>query len=310
MKISVLMSTFNGEEYIEAQLSSLLNQTRKIDELVIIDDCSLDNTVEKVNSFIEANSLNDFWIVKSNKKNKGWRANFIEGIQKTSGDILFFCDQDDIWFYNKVETVERVLISNAHIQVVASNETLWSGEQSEGRHVISENFDILELDDLGTNYFIRCSGCTMAAKREYIDKVLKYHRRGWAHDDFFWKMGILDGTFALLKDSTILHRIHGNNESRKKRTLQTSIIGVNTDIMVAEQLLKYLDDTAEIRPQETLIDKRKVLEHKKTAGLLHLEYFKTKKLWLLIKLGIKYSDIYRRKRQVVGDFLLVHGLRS
>ena len=51
-KISVAMTTYNGSNYIIKQLDSLKNQSRKIDELVICDDCSTDNTVELVNEYI------------------------------------------------------------------------------------------------------------------------------------------------------------------------------------------------------------------------------------------------------------------
>ena len=56
-KISVAMTTYNGSKYIIKQLDSLKNQSRKIDELVICDDCSTDNTVELVNDNIKSNNL-------------------------------------------------------------------------------------------------------------------------------------------------------------------------------------------------------------------------------------------------------------
>ena len=56
-KISVAMTTYNGSNYIIKQLDSLKNQSRKIDELVICDDCSTDNTVELVNEYIKSNNL-------------------------------------------------------------------------------------------------------------------------------------------------------------------------------------------------------------------------------------------------------------
>ena len=51
------MTTYNGSKYIIKQLDSLKNQSRKIDELVICDDCSTDNTVELVNDYIKSNNL-------------------------------------------------------------------------------------------------------------------------------------------------------------------------------------------------------------------------------------------------------------
>lgn len=302
MTISVLMSTYNGEQYITTQLESLLNQSMKIDEVVIIDDCSLDNTVSVVREFIKSHGLEMSWKAYKNEKNVGWRVNFMQGIQKTTGDILLFSDQDDIWLENKVEAVTRVLKENPQIQVAASNETLWTGEPVENMRIMSSTYDLVELDATGKDYFILCSGCTMAIRRTYINRVLKYHKMGWAHDDFFWKMAGIDGALALIRESTILHRIHGANESRKNRTLAATLTGIQTDLMVAEQLLQYLRDGApDIRDAQT---KTQVVEHKMAGSTCRLQFFQTKRPGLLLKLAFRYSDIYRKKRQILKDFLL------
>ena len=61
LKISVVISTYNGEQYIEEQMTSILRQSRKADEVLILDDCSNDNTTMIINNFINENSLNNEW---------------------------------------------------------------------------------------------------------------------------------------------------------------------------------------------------------------------------------------------------------
>ncbi len=302
MKISVLISTYNGEKFLAEQLESLLCQTCKIDEVVIVDDCSTDNTVAIARQYISDHCLEDAWKVYVNEQNVGWRINFMRGVTMTTGDILFFCDQDDIWLENKVEIMVGVLEKNQQLTVAASNETLWDGNVSTKAKVTSDVFDIIEMGKQEDTYFIRCSGCTMAIRRTFIDRVLKYHKDGWAHDDFFWKIAGLDGTLALVRESTILHRIHGNNESRKKRTLSKTLSGLKTDIMVAEQLLEYLlENQTNIHNAK---DKIEIVKHKKHGSMLRQEFFSTKKLSTLIKLALRFPDIYGRKRQIIKDFLL------
>lgn len=87
-KISVAMTTYNGSKYIIKQLDSLKNQSRKIDELVICDDCSTDNTVELVNDYIKSNNL-EGWNIYSNENNLGFINNFKQTIKKLPV-ILFF----------------------------------------------------------------------------------------------------------------------------------------------------------------------------------------------------------------------------
>ena len=64
MKISLIMAVYNGEKYLIKQLQSINNQTNKIDEVILIDDCSKDRSVEIIEEFIKENQLD------KNKKNE------------------------------------------------------------------------------------------------------------------------------------------------------------------------------------------------------------------------------------------------
>ena len=96
MTISVVMCCYNGEKYIQEQMDSLKNQSRKADEIIIIDDCSKDDTVQIIKNYIQQNELHS-WKLIENKKNKGWKENFMFGIRQAKGEVIFPCDQDDIW---------------------------------------------------------------------------------------------------------------------------------------------------------------------------------------------------------------------
>lgn len=307
MKISLLMSTYNGEKYIEEQLDSLLWQTRPIDEVMIIDDCSTDNTVNVIIKYIEFHGLSSTWKVKVNSENKGWRNNFFDGMDLTSGDILFFCDQDDVWFKDKVEKVYNVLITNYDISVVASKETLWKGVKKNKLVSDISCVEKIKLDATGKEYMIRCSGCTMAMKRTYINKIQPYYTSGWAHDDFFWKMGIVDECIALLQCSTILHRIHGKNESRKKRNFTSTVNGLDVDLRICKQLLRYIDDNKMVVNLPEV--KIKTIKHREKGTQLRINLFNKKDIKSFFKIVFHYSDIYRRKRQIIGDLLLALNLK-
>jgi glycosyltransferase involved in cell wall biosynthesis len=103
MKISVIMSTYNGEKYIVEQLESILAQTFRPNEVLINDDRSTEGTVDIIENFIKSNHLENLWKISVNKESKGCARNFIEGAMCASGDIIFFSDQDDIWDKEKIE---------------------------------------------------------------------------------------------------------------------------------------------------------------------------------------------------------------
>ena len=119
MKTSVVMATYNGSEFIREQLDSIKNQTMHVDEVVICDDRSKDDTVEIVRSFIADNSLQG-WNIEVNEVNLGYGSNFNKALLKASGDYIFFSDQDDIWEPDKVETMVRIMEENSDIKLLCS----------------------------------------------------------------------------------------------------------------------------------------------------------------------------------------------
>ncbi|GAB3547777.1 glycosyltransferase family 2 protein [Spirosoma fluminis] len=102
--ISVCLATYNGEKFIEEQLSSILIQLDKNDEIIISDDHSTDKTVEIIRK------INDTRIrLYYNDERRSVIANFENALKRAQGDIIFLSDQDDVWHRNKVEKVIKEL---------------------------------------------------------------------------------------------------------------------------------------------------------------------------------------------------------
>src|SRR3546814_6979697 len=100
--ISVCMGTYNGARWIEIQLGSILSQLSPEDEVVIVDDGSKDDTLDRVASFNDPRVR-----VLRNGRNRGVDLTFERALGEARGDIIFLSDQDDFWYPNKVETVLR-----------------------------------------------------------------------------------------------------------------------------------------------------------------------------------------------------------
>lgn len=92
------MATYNGAEYIQAQLDSILTQLGAEDEVIITDDCSTDNTVSILRAMGDARVR-----LYVNGEQRGVTANFYGALQKAKGDYIFLSDQDDIWLPDKVK---------------------------------------------------------------------------------------------------------------------------------------------------------------------------------------------------------------
>lgn len=102
MKTSVVLSAYNGEKYIFEQLESIRTQTVPVNEVLIFDDCSSDETSKICSNFIKIHGLSN-WKFVINTSNKGFKRNFLDGFKKATGDIIFIVDQDDKWRANRVE---------------------------------------------------------------------------------------------------------------------------------------------------------------------------------------------------------------
>lgn len=87
--ISIAMTTYNGEKYIERQLESIFSQTLPVDEIIICDDNSKDRTIEIIGRFIEKNQTDKIRLVH-NQENLGYIRNFYKAISLTKGDYIFW----------------------------------------------------------------------------------------------------------------------------------------------------------------------------------------------------------------------------
>ena len=104
MKVSLVMAVYNGEKYLIEQLDSIRKQTYPIDEVILIDDVSTDNSYELIHQYIDGYKLVNWKLIK-NENNLGYRKNFKKGLEIVDGDIIFLSDQDDRWHLNKIEVM-------------------------------------------------------------------------------------------------------------------------------------------------------------------------------------------------------------
>lgn len=107
MKFSVALCTFNGQQFLEAQLQSLARQERLPDELVVCDDASTDNTCAIVRDFQKSAPFEIRLHI--NAQNEGSTLNFARAIGLCRGEAIALCDQDDVWLPHKLCLQEQHL---------------------------------------------------------------------------------------------------------------------------------------------------------------------------------------------------------
>jgi len=120
--ISIALCTYNGENYLRQQLDSLIAQSYTNLEIVIIDDCSSDNTFNILKAYKKEYKNKNIHIFQ-NKDNIGFNQNFEKCLTKCSGEYICICDQDDIWQIDKVKKLYHVLKNSGGNSLMAYSDS-------------------------------------------------------------------------------------------------------------------------------------------------------------------------------------------
>jgi glycosyltransferase involved in cell wall biosynthesis len=199
------MATYNGEKYIKEQLDSILCQLNSNDEVIISDDNSKDGTLNIIRNF------KDKRIKIFRNEGKGLIDNFENSLAKSSGDVIFLADQDDIWCENKVKIFLEDF-KNGY-DLILSDGIIFD---SETNIVLQDSFFKFNKSKKGiVNNFFRNSymGCCMAFTSEVKVKILPFPRRIPMHDIWIGLVAELYFKVNFNKNKLIRYRKHFNNVS-------------------------------------------------------------------------------------------------
>ncbi len=210
MTVSVLMATYNGEKYIKEQLDSIVPYLCDDDELIVSDDGSSDSTLEIVKEY----QKNCPMIRITEGEHTGSSMNFASAVPKSRGDILLFCDQDDVWMPEKLAAVKKAFDENPQIELLMHNAgycdaegNIVEGDIFSRRNPMHGFFQNL----VHSTYY----GCCMAAKRSFLIQYVPLPDKNVPYDQFFSLIAEKKKTAMFLDERLILHRYHGKNQSRK-----------------------------------------------------------------------------------------------
>lgn len=162
--ISVALCTYNGEKYIEKQLESIIAQTIPINEIIICDDGSSDNTINIIHGTVKKypNIVSKIIV---NKDRLGVRRNFEKALNICNGNIKILSDQDDIWFPKKVEFIIKFFKDNPQKDVIVSNAILID----ENDVILSEK-KLLDCVGLNSVFLSKCDNNNL------VDLFLNFNR--------------------------------------------------------------------------------------------------------------------------------------
>lgn len=213
-KIAILLSTYNGFEYLEQQVASILRQSNKDWHLYIRDDGSNDGTKTLINKLSTDPRIS--FLNKSYVKNVGTVKSFMNLLKNVDADYYMFCDQDDYWLPDKVrltlqkmENVENTIGNKpvaVHTNLKVTDESLRPYRLYNTRPMWNDFLHIL---------FNNCAtGCTMMINQSLKEKInfsdLNYQYI-FMHDWWLALIASCFGKIVYIDKPTILYRQHGSN---------------------------------------------------------------------------------------------------
>lgn len=206
--ISVAMATYNGSNFIEEQLDSILSQTYKNIEIVIVDDCSTDNTMEILSQYkLKHPCIRVF----RNERNINVNQTFNRALGLCRGELIAISDQDDIWISNKLE---EAYSSIGKYSMVYSNSLLvneYGGLL--GRRMFKKHDLYTGNDPRSVSIFNNVAGHTIIFKSEILKDILPIPQ----HSHYDWWIAFVAANrkgLMYMKNPYAMHRIHSNNVSK------------------------------------------------------------------------------------------------
>ncbi len=215
MLISVVIATYNGSKYIIEQLESIMNQSRLPDEILVLDDSSQDNTIDIINRYIMENNITIITLIE-NSTNLGYALNFWNGLKKAKGDVIFLCDQDDIWLPEKISKLINIMENNRKILALNSSYHLINekGQIIIDRSKLISKFrgKIKKIKIKGFIKSPRYPGMAMAIRRELLFSVKDIPEKYiYAHDWALNQSASIENGMYFCNLKLTLYRQHGNN---------------------------------------------------------------------------------------------------
>jgi glycosyltransferase involved in cell wall biosynthesis len=222
--VSVILPAYNAEKFLVDSLESILDQTYKNIEIIVINDASTDKTAQIIASYKKKYSRKIKVITLTSNLNGGGDRCANLGIQKAKGTYIARMDADDIAHPTRIEKQVAFLEENSKVVLVGSN--AWVINQDS--EVIGEKLEPSSPHEIYTAYFtfhpMIHPSCMI--RREISGKPFEYSIEYSANNDYntFFKLLCKGHLFANLPEKLLYYRIHGKNDTFvhvKKKLMNT-----------------------------------------------------------------------------------------
>jgi glycosyltransferase involved in cell wall biosynthesis len=228
--ISVALCTYNGGDFLEEQLDSILAQSISDWEIVIVDDCSQDKTHAILKTYAQRDAR---FNVYYNQENLGYNKNFEKALKLCMGEFIAICDQDDVWDRDKLK-IQLEEIKDSLLIYHDSMFMDYSGKSMETR--ISDKFNFYRGARPEVFLYLNCvSGHSIFMKNAVLQLALPFPEE-FHYDQWLAYVATTHGAIDFVDQTLVRYRQHGKN---------------NTDIMALKSRSKDKEQKLEELKRES-----------------------------------------------------------
>jgi glycosyltransferase involved in cell wall biosynthesis len=215
-QLSVAMATLNGERFLGEQLASLAGQTAPPAELVVHDDGSSDATLDVLAEFARESPFPVR--VERGERRLGFADAFLAAARWCTGELIAFCDQDDVWLPHKLERCQAAFARGDVLVAIHSSEVVDARLEPTGKRYPDVRMDET-APPLETDPWLAVRGMSMVVDARLLaladpeDRPPSHYLEGASmhHDEWLYALGRGLGGVAFIAQPLALYRQHGAN---------------------------------------------------------------------------------------------------
>ena len=219
--VSAVITTHNRKELLVSAIESVLNQTYKNIECIVIDDASDDNTQEYIRKYIEESKVTYIYISKEESKGGNYARNL--GVKNAKGNYIAFLDDDDEWLCEKIEKQMKAMQGNQKIGLVYCGTIVEKNMDKSNRiRQMIEDEEKYADGDLSKRVLIHtiCTTSTILIKKEILEKIGGFDENLKFWQDYELSIRIFQTTkVKLIRENLVIYRVFGNSKNRLSNKL-------------------------------------------------------------------------------------------
>ncbi|NJM19669.1 MAG: glycosyltransferase family 2 protein [Richelia sp. RM1_1_1] len=241
MKTTCLINNYNYATFLPDAINSVLKQSVKFDEIIIVDDASTDNSAEVIKKF--DGEANIKYILK--EKNQGQLSSFNEGFLAANGDIIFFLDADDMYepeylenalnFYRRYQECDFLFCGYKKFGVA-------EGVFQEYAYDLDLGYSVIKTYCLGE--WIGSITSTLSMRREIVNKILPIpYTDDWrvrSDDCLIWGASLVGAKKFYMSQCLVMYRIHKHNNYHNDKSLEINISFEYKRLLKRSAIMNYI----------------------------------------------------------------------